>query len=50
MLLERLSLNAVGRPVPLSGEVHQADLEQVSLTLHRVHFDLLAPCQASVFL
>ena len=31
MLLERLTVNAIGRPAPVPSEAHQADLEQVSL-------------------
>ncbi len=29
MLLERLAVNAIGRPTPVPSEAHQADLEQV---------------------
>ncbi|DBB08546.1 TPA: hypothetical protein ACH3X3_008685 [Trebouxia sp. C0006] len=39
MLLERLAVNAIGRPTPVPSEAHQADLEQVGhavLTSHRL--------------
>jgi len=49
MLLERLAVNAIGRPTPVPSEAHQADLEQVILPQCRSNKLICATFDTALF-